>query len=115
MKTMCERMRDLREDHDLKQATVAEYIGTTQQYYSKYETGRHELPVRFVSKLAELYGVSADYILCRTDCPDGVNKYDEQILDDYSADELIGDLLSLPVEARAAVRDYIGLWKRAEK
>lgn len=115
MKELYERMRDLREDHDLKQSTVAEYIGTTQQYYSKYETGRHELPIRFLNKLAELYGVSTDYILGRTDCPDGVNKYDTRILDDYSADELICEMLSLSPEAREAVRKYIELWKRAEK
>ena len=115
MKPINERIRDLREDHDLKQSEVAERIGTTQQYYSNYETGKYEFPSRFVSKLADLYGVSTDYIYGRTDCPDGVNKYDTRILDDYSADEMIGEMLSLSPEAREAVRKYIELWKRAEK
>ena len=111
MKELYERIRDLREDHDLKQSEVAERIGTTQQYYSKYETGRHELPIRFLNKLAELYGVSTDYILGRTDCPDGVNKYGEKLTDDYSVDELVGDVLSLSPKAREAVKEYVELWK----
>ncbi len=114
MKNIYDRLRDLREDNDLTQLDVAKYIGTTQQYYSKYETGRHELPIRFLYKLAELYKVSADYLLGRTDCRDGINKYDSSITDDCTADTMISDMLSLSSGARRAVIEYIKLWKRAE-
>ena len=55
-------IRDLREDNDLTQSQVAEYLGTSQTMYARYEREASELPVRHLLKLCELYGVSADYI-----------------------------------------------------
>ena len=60
MKTFCEIIRELREDRDLKQADVAKVLGTSQQYYSKYETGKYEMPIHCVTALADFYGVSTD-------------------------------------------------------
>ncbi len=57
------RIRDLREDHDLTQAEVAKIIGTTQQQYSKIETGKADISGDKLKLLAEFYNVSADYIL----------------------------------------------------
>lgn len=56
-------IRDLREDHDLTQAQVAEILGTSQTMYARYERGANELPIRHLLKLCELYHVSADFIL----------------------------------------------------
>ncbi|MGN0641369.1 MAG: helix-turn-helix domain-containing protein [Oscillospiraceae bacterium] len=56
------RLKDLREDHDLTQAQVAEVIGTSQQHYGKYETGKIVIPFDRVVALAEYYNVSLDYI-----------------------------------------------------
>ncbi|MDE6834935.1 MAG: helix-turn-helix domain-containing protein [Ruminococcus sp.] len=61
-----QRLRDLREDEDLKQAYIARLLHTTQQQYSLYESGQRELPVRHLVTLADFYKVSADYILGRT-------------------------------------------------
>lgn len=61
------RIRDLREDSDLTQAQVAEYLGTSQTMYARYERGANELPIRHLIKLCDLYNVSSDYILGRTD------------------------------------------------
>lgn len=61
------RIRDLREDNDLTQEQVAEYLGTSQTMYARYERGANELPIRHLMKLCDLYKVSADYILGRTD------------------------------------------------
>ncbi len=58
-----ERLRNLREDKDLRQQDIAELLGTTQTYYSKYERGIHPIPVYHLKKLCEYYNVSADYIL----------------------------------------------------
>ena len=71
MRTFCEIIRGLREDRDLKQSDVAAILGTSQQYYSKYETGKYEMPVRCILILADFYGVSTDYLLGRTDEPGG--------------------------------------------
>ena len=60
------RLKDLREDHDLKQKEVAVILGIDQRVYSNYETGKMEIPTRFVIQLAEFYHTSTDYILGRT-------------------------------------------------
>ena len=57
------RIRDLREDRDLSQAEIAKVIKTTQQQYSKIETGRADISGEKLSLLAKFYNVSADYIL----------------------------------------------------
>ncbi|MBQ7596421.1 MAG: helix-turn-helix transcriptional regulator [Clostridia bacterium] len=54
---------DLREDHDYTQKFVADYLGTSQTMYARYERGANEMPVRHLIKLCKLYNVSADYIL----------------------------------------------------
>lgn len=64
---MYERIRALREDSDLTQAQVAEYLGMSQTGYSKYETGENSIPVDFVVKLADFYKTTTDYLLGRTD------------------------------------------------
>ena len=74
------RLRDLREDRDLKQTDVAALLGIRQtvysryergyqQVYSNYELGQRDLPTAVLLALADYYGVSTDYILGRTDNP----------------------------------------------
>ena len=53
------RIRDLREDHDLTQQTVAEVLMCDQSLYSKYERGERPLPLDLAIKLADLYNVSS--------------------------------------------------------
>ena len=60
------RLRDLREDHDLNQADIAKLIGTTQQHYSKIETGKADIAGQQLLTLAAYYGVTTDYLLGRT-------------------------------------------------
>ena len=57
------RIRDLREDNDLSQAEVAKVIRTTQQQYSKIETGKADINGEKLILLAQFYNVSTDYIL----------------------------------------------------
>ena len=61
------RLRDLREDHDKTQQDIADILGTSQTMYARYERGANELPLRHLLTLAEYYGVSADYLLGRSD------------------------------------------------
>ena len=60
------RLRDLREDHDMTLQDVAKILGTTLQYYQKYESGVRPIPVERLEILADFYGTSTDYILERT-------------------------------------------------
>ena len=58
-----ERLKALREDRDLTQTDIAKIIGTTTQYYQKYEKGKHPLPITHLRTLCEYYRASADYVL----------------------------------------------------
>lgn len=62
-----QRIRDLREDADRTQAEIAAQLGTTAQYYGKYEKGERELPFSRAVQLADYYGVSLDYLAGRSD------------------------------------------------
>ncbi|MBQ7229551.1 MAG: helix-turn-helix transcriptional regulator [Oscillospiraceae bacterium] len=57
-----QRLRDLREDADLKQKQIAELLDMTTQQYSLYERGEREIPFHHVITLAKYYNVSIDYI-----------------------------------------------------
>ena len=61
------RIGDLREDGDIKQVEIAKYLGVSQGTYSGYESGRVNIPLEALIKLAEFYNVSVDYLLERTD------------------------------------------------
>lgn len=67
------RMKDLREDHDLTQAQIAEIIQTSQNYYAQYENGHRPITIERLIKLADFYNVSLDYITGRTDNPENPN------------------------------------------
>ncbi|BAL00492.1 MAG: helix-turn-helix transcriptional regulator [Oscillospiraceae bacterium] len=60
---MNNRLRDLREDADLNQTQIAQYLGMSQTGYSKYETGENDIPTQVLIKLAKYYKTSIDYIL----------------------------------------------------
>ncbi len=60
------RLKDLREDSDIPQRVIAEYLHIKQNTYSQYENGQRQLPIDALVKLAKFYSVSTDYILCLT-------------------------------------------------
>lgn len=60
-----QRMRDLREDHDMTQQAVAEYLNMQRSVYRRYESGERETPAWVIVALADLYQVSADELLGR--------------------------------------------------
>lgn len=66
------RLKDLREDSDLTQKQVAEFLVCNRQVYARYERGLREIPVSMLIKLADFYKTSVDYILGRTDNPNPI-------------------------------------------
>lgn len=70
------RIRDLREDSDKKQAELAEYLGTTKQYYSLYEKGANEISFERAIALAKYDNVSLDYIAGLTNDKRGLARSD---------------------------------------
>ena len=66
---MYQRIRDVREDRDLKQREVADFLNCSQQVYSNYELGQRDIPTDILIKLANFYNVSTDYLLGQTNNP----------------------------------------------
>ena len=64
---MYKRIKELREDADLNQTTIAKHLGMSQTGYSKYETGENDRPTTILIKLARFYNTSIDYLLGETD------------------------------------------------
>lgn len=64
-----QRLKDLREDNELKEKDIAKLLGTTQQQISKYENGTQKMSILHYIKLAKFYNVSIDYIAGITDTP----------------------------------------------
>ena len=64
---MYRRIRDLREDSDLRQKDLAEYLRCSQVCYSHYEMGKRDIPTDVLIRLADFYHTSTDSLLGRTD------------------------------------------------
>ncbi len=62
-------LRSIREDRDIRQKDIAEYLHVSQNTYSQYETGVISLTADVLVRLADFYGVSIDYLLDRTNNP----------------------------------------------
>lgn len=71
---MRSRIRDLREDSDLTQKQIAEYLKMSQTGYSKYETGENDVPTSVWNALADFYSTSVDYLMGRTDIKEPYGK-----------------------------------------
>lgn len=62
-----QRIRELREDHDLTQVQMGKILSCSQRVYSNYERGELDIPTEILIKLADFYEVSGDYLLNRTE------------------------------------------------
>lgn len=62
-----QRIRELREDHDLTQVQMGKILSCSQSVYSNYERGELDIPTEILIKLADFYEVSVDYLLNRTE------------------------------------------------
>lgn len=63
------RLKDIREDCDIKQKEIAAFLHIKQNTYSQYENGQRQIPIEALMKLAEFFNTSTDYILGLTDDP----------------------------------------------
>lgn len=69
-----QRIRDLKEDADLKQCNVAKIIGISENQYGRYERGENDIPLEKALALANFYKVSLDYIAGRTNDKKGLTR-----------------------------------------
>lgn len=78
-----QRIKDLREDADKTQLEIAEYLGTTAQYYGKYEKGEREIPFSRAIQLADYYNISLDYIAGRKNFTGNLNSDEEKLIESW--------------------------------
>lgn len=64
---MYQRIRDLREDHDLTQSQIGKILNMSQTGYSQYEIGKNDIPTKILIELSKYYNTSIDYLLGVTD------------------------------------------------
>ena len=69
------RIKNLREDHDLTQKQLSSFLNISQVAYSYYEINKRSIPLELLSKLADFYNTSVDYLLYRTDNPKPYSKH----------------------------------------
>ncbi|MBQ4062285.1 MAG: helix-turn-helix transcriptional regulator [Christensenellaceae bacterium] len=63
------RLKDIREDRDITQKEIAEYLNVRQNTYSQYENEKRQIPLQMLIKLAKFYNTSVDYLLGLTSDP----------------------------------------------
>jgi len=115
MKPLHILFREMREDRDITQQTIADLIGTTQQQYSKYEKGKSDLPLRVLPILAEFYDVSADFLIGRKGDFFDIPQLEMTVTESKTAKDMLDDVLSLDSAGREAVVEYVFLQKLKEE
>lgn len=114
MKPLNVLIREIREDRDLTQTQVAKELGIAQQYYSKYETGEYELPIRHLIGLSCLYNLNVDYILGLTEYQYSLDKLKEPFLNNITTSKLLSDAISLESDGRKALIEYLEFLKKKQ-
>ena len=115
MKELRELIKDLREDHDLKQKTIADYLGVSQQTYSNYENGRREIPTWAVVAIAKYYKVSTDYLLDADTDYLGNTNLKNPYLDNITMHDVMYDIQKLKPEDRKDLIKYIRYLRNSDK
>jgi transcriptional regulator with XRE-family HTH domain len=114
MKQLREIIRDLREDHDLKQIEVASYLGVAQQTYSNYENGNRDIPIDIVIKLSRFYKVSTDYLLGAEHAYPGSSNLSKTYLGNVTMHDVVYDIQKFNPRERRDLLKYISFLKSTE-
>ncbi|MBO5472350.1 MAG: helix-turn-helix transcriptional regulator [Lachnospiraceae bacterium] len=114
MKELRELIRDLREDHDLKQKVVADYLGVSQQTYSNYESGNRDIPTWVVIQLAKYYKVSTDYLLGADTSYLGSTNLNNTYLGNITMHDVMYDIQKLNRQERRDLLKYIKFLKNTD-
>lgn len=115
MKELRSIIRDLREDRDLKQKTIADYLGVSQQSYSNYENGHREIPIWALIKLAQYYEVSIDYLLGAEEGYAGSSNLSGKYFGDITMHDVVYDLQKLNTQSRKDLLKYIRFLKQSDQ
>lgn len=114
MKELRELIRDLREDHDLRQKDVADYLNIAQQTYSNYENGNREIPIEIVIQLSRFYKVSTDYLLGAENGYLGSSNLERPYLGDITMHDVMYDIQKLNTKERRDLLKFIKFLRQSD-
>ncbi|MBR5319612.1 MAG: helix-turn-helix transcriptional regulator [Peptococcaceae bacterium] len=100
-------LRKLREDHELKQDSLAKQLGVVQQTYSNYEKGHSAIPLEYLVKLASFYQVSTDYLLGLTPLEKPAADMGKPYAQGKTLGEVTSALVTLSPQRRRQLLDYL--------
>ena len=103
-----EMIRNLREDQEYKQETIAKYLGVVQQTYSNYEKGHTSLPLDYLVKLTKFYNVSADFLLGLTTFQKPSSEMEKIYAQGKTLGEVASALVTLSADKRRMLLDFLG-------
>lgn len=112
MKELREILRELREDMDLTQSDIADYLGVSQQSYSNYENGNRSIPIWVVVKLSSFYKVSTDYLLGTDYHFPGSSDLRNAYLNDVTMYDVLYDIQKFDLDNRKDLLHYIDYLKQ---
>lgn len=103
-----EIIRNLRENHEYKQETIAKYLGVVQQTYSNYEKGHTSLPLDYLVKLTKFYNVSADFLFGLTTFQKPSSEMEKIYAQGKTLGEIASALVTLSADKRKMLLDFLG-------
>lgn len=103
-----EIIRNLQENHEYKQETIAKYLGVVQQTYSNYEKGHTSLPLDYLVKLTKFYNVSADFLLGLTTFQKPSSEMEKIYAQGKTLGEIASALVTLSADKRKMLLDFLG-------
>lgn len=106
-----QRLRDIREDMDLKQEELANKLNMTRQQYQLYESGKREIPFHSVIELAGIFGISIDYIAGRTNDKKGLTRSELS----QEEKELIKKYRTLSVRRQGRLAERLDMLEHEER
>ncbi len=115
MKELRTIIRDLREDKDLNQKTVAAYLDVAQQTYSNYENGHRQIPIWVILKLSKYYNVSTDYLLGGDAGYLGSANLSRKYLGNVTMHDVVYDIQKLNARDRRDLLQYIRFLKSGKE
>ena len=102
-----DRIRSIREDRGYTQHQLATLLNVSAGSLSKYETGKMQIPVDIIVKAADIFEVSVDYVLERTEFPFDYNVYEKTYIGSIKTKSIINDILTLNKNNRATLSDVL--------
>lgn len=102
-----DRLRLLREKNGKTQEDISRVIGTTQQIYSRYETGKTELPVRHLLNLSSYYNVSTDYLLGRIDYQKIPPEFSTSLIQNVTIGDFVCRIDTFSRKSKRLLVDYV--------